>query len=51
MIPPHPHLQIDVAEQFARSIVIAAHVTSPNLVGANESRSIARGEPPFSTAC
>jgi hypothetical protein len=45
MIPPHPRLQINVAEQLARSIVIAAHVTS--LVGANESRSIARGEPSF----
>jgi hypothetical protein len=51
MIPPHPRLQVNVAEQLARSIVATAHAPSPNLVGANESRSTARGEPPFSTAC
>ena len=28
MIPPHPRLQIDVAEQFARPIVAAAHATT-----------------------
>ena len=39
MIPPHPRLQVNVAEQLARSIVVAAHTPSPNLVGANESRS------------
>src|SRR5471030_2263313 len=47
MIPPHPRLQVNVAEQLARSIVAAAHVPSPNLVGANESRSTARRQPPF----
>src|SRR6202041_3437846 len=51
MIPPHPRLQVNVAEQLARSIVVASHVPSPNLVGLNESPSIARCEPPFSTAC
>jgi hypothetical protein len=39
MITPHPRLQVDVAEQLARSIVAAAHAPPPNLVGANESRS------------
>jgi hypothetical protein len=39
MITPHPRLKVNVAEQLARSIVAAAHVPSPNLVGANESRS------------
>jgi hypothetical protein len=47
MIPPYPRLQVNVAEQLARSIVAASHVPSPNLVGANESRSTARGQPPF----
>ncbi|MGY4506355.1 sterol desaturase/sphingolipid hydroxylase (fatty acid hydroxylase superfamily) [Bradyrhizobium sp. GM24.11] len=37
MITPHPRLQVNVAEQLARSIVPAAHAPSPNLVGANES--------------
>jgi hypothetical protein len=50
MIPPHPILQVNVVEQLARSIVAAAHAPSPNLVRLNESRSTARGEPPFSTA-
>jgi hypothetical protein len=45
--PPHPILQVNVAEQLARSIVAASHVPSPNLVGANESRSTARRQPPF----
>jgi hypothetical protein len=31
MIPPHPRLQVNVAEQLARSIVVAAHAPSPNL--------------------
>ena len=31
MIPPHPRLQVNVAEQLPRSIVVAAHETSPNL--------------------
>ncbi|MGY4182994.1 hypothetical protein ACVIHH_008285 [Bradyrhizobium sp. USDA 4518] len=44
MIAPHPRLQVDVAEQLARSIVAAAHAPSPNLVGANESRSPIGGE-------
>ena len=44
MIPPHPRLQVNVAEQLARSIVAAAHAPSPNLVGANESRSPVGGE-------
>jgi len=39
-----PRLQVNVAEQLARSIVAAAHATSPNLVGANESRSPVGGE-------
>jgi hypothetical protein len=51
MIPPHPRLQVNVAEQLARSIVATAHAPYPNLVGHNESRSTAPGEPPFSTAC
>jgi hypothetical protein len=37
MITPHPRLQINVAEQLARSIVATAHAPSPNLVEANES--------------
>ncbi len=44
MISPHPRLQVNVAEQLARSIVAAAHAPSPNLVGANESRSPVGGE-------
>jgi uncharacterized protein DUF1153 len=44
LIPPHPRLQVNVAEQFARSIVAAAHVPSPNLVGDNESSPSVRGE-------
>ncbi|WP_271552885.1 hypothetical protein, partial [Bradyrhizobium sp. CCBAU 45394] len=44
MITPHPRLQVNVAEQLARSIVPAAHAPSPNLVGANESRSPVDGE-------
>ncbi|WP_212495511.1 hypothetical protein, partial [Bradyrhizobium jicamae] len=36
--------QVDVAEQLARSIVAAAHASSPNLVGANESWSPVDGE-------
>jgi hypothetical protein len=51
MIPPHPRLQVNVAEQLALSIVATAHAMSPNLVGANESRSPADGERLFSTAC
>jgi hypothetical protein len=44
MIPPHPILQVNVAEQLARSIVAAAHAPSPNLIGANEhGRRSARG--------
>ncbi|MGB8018833.1 MAG: hypothetical protein WCF80_23575, partial [Pseudolabrys sp.] len=39
MISPDPRLQVNVAEQLARSIVAAEHAPSPNLVGANESRS------------
>jgi transposase len=39
-----PILQVNVAEQLARSIVAAAHAISPNLVGANESRSPVDGE-------
>lgn len=41
---PHPRLQFNVAEQFARSIVATAHSPSPNLVGVNESRSPVGGE-------
>src|SRR5262249_15720396 len=44
MITPHPRLQINVAEQLARSIVAAAHAPSPNLVGDNESWSPVGGE-------
>jgi hypothetical protein len=44
MITPHPRLKVNVAEQLARSIVAAAHAPSPNLVGANESRSLVDGE-------
>jgi hypothetical protein len=44
MISPHPRLQVNVAEQFARSIVAAARTPSPNLFGANESRSLVGGE-------
>ncbi|WP_212495763.1 hypothetical protein, partial [Bradyrhizobium jicamae] len=36
--------QVDVAEQLARSIVAAAHASSPNLVGVNESWSPVDGE-------
>jgi hypothetical protein len=34
MISSDPRLQVNVAEQLARSIVAAAHAPSPNLVGA-----------------
>jgi hypothetical protein len=51
MIPPHPRLQVNVAERLALSTVATAHAISPNLVGANESRSPADGERLFSTAC
>ncbi|WP_354098359.1 autoinducer binding domain-containing protein [Bradyrhizobium sp. S3.2.12] len=44
MITPHPRLQVNVAEQLARSIVAATHAPSPNLIGANESRSPIGGE-------
>jgi len=44
MISPHPRLQVNTAEQLARSIIAAAHAPSPNLVGANESRSPVGGE-------
>src|SRR5947209_6994915 len=44
MISPHPRLQVNVAEQLARSIVAATHAPSPNLIGANESRSSVGGE-------
>ncbi|MGY2812082.1 hypothetical protein ACVIHF_008812 [Bradyrhizobium sp. USDA 4506] len=44
MITPHSCFQIDVAEQLARPIVVAAHAPSPNLVGANESWSQVAGE-------
>jgi hypothetical protein len=47
MVTPHPSLEIDVAEQLARSIVAAAHASFPNLVGANESRSLVGGEHVF----
>jgi hypothetical protein len=36
MITPHPRLQVNVAEHLARSIVAAAHASSPNLIGVNE---------------
>jgi len=39
MITPHPRLKVNVAEKLACSIVAAAHASSPNLVGANESGS------------
>jgi hypothetical protein len=51
MITPHPRLKVNVAEKLASSIVAAAHASSPNLVGANESRSPIGGERLFSTAC
>jgi hypothetical protein len=51
MITPHPRLKVNVAEQLARSIIVAAHPSPPNLVGENQSQSSARGERPFSTAC
>ncbi|MGC2835877.1 MAG: hypothetical protein WA238_17465, partial [Methylocella sp.] len=44
MIAPHPRLKVNVAEQLAGSIVAAPHALSPNLVGANESRSPIGGE-------
>lgn len=48
MITPHPRPQVNVAEQFARSIVATAHARL-GIVGGNESRSPAGT--PFSTAC
>jgi hypothetical protein len=51
MITPHPRLKVNVAKQLARSIVATAHQKSPNLIGANESRSPVCGERLFSTAC
>jgi hypothetical protein len=47
MIPSHPRLQVNVAEQLARSIAVAAHAPSTNLVGANQSCSPVDGEPLF----
>ena len=44
MIAPHPRLEVHVAEQFASSIVAAAHPSPPNLFGANESCLQCRGE-------
>jgi hypothetical protein len=44
MITPHPRFKVNVAEKLACSIVAAAHSSSPNLVGANESRSSVVGE-------
>jgi hypothetical protein len=49
MIAPYPRLQVNVAEQLARSIVVAAHVPSPNLVGASESSTSVDGEAFFNT--
>ncbi|MDE2468127.1 MAG: hypothetical protein KGL35_05160, partial [Bradyrhizobium sp.] len=37
-------LKVNIAEQLACSIVVAAHAPPPNLVGANESRSPLGGE-------
>ena len=34
MIAPHPRLKVNIAEQFARPIVAAAHPSPPNLFGA-----------------
>jgi hypothetical protein len=51
MITPHPRLKVNVAEELACSIVAAAHASSPNLIGANESWSPVDGERLFSTAC
>lgn len=45
MIAPYPRLQVDVAEQLA--CFAATHAPSPNLVGANESRSTIGGERRF----
>jgi ABC-type uncharacterized transport system substrate-binding protein len=47
MITPHPRFQVNVAKQLTRSIVATAHAPSPNLIGANESRSPVCGEPLF----
>jgi hypothetical protein len=49
MITPHPRLKVNAAEKLAGSIVAAAHASSPNLVGANESRSPVGGEPFFNS--
>jgi hypothetical protein len=51
MITPHPRLKVNVAEKLAYSIVAAAHASSPNLVGANESASPIDSQRLFSTAC